>query len=57
MDGVGATVEEKLENEIYQHTGIMGQSKQLLHLIACMNGCIRLPLGIIRGPLLASGLA
>lgn len=36
-DGIGDTVEEKLENEIYQHTGIKGQSMQLLCLIGCMT--------------------
>ena len=40
-DGVGRTVEEKLENEIYQHTGIRGQhSEQLLCLIGSLNGAI-----------------
>lgn len=39
-DGVGGTVEEKLENEIYQHTGIKGHSDQLVYLIGSLNGAI-----------------
>jgi len=42
-DGIGRTVEEKLENEIYQHTGIRGQNKQLLYLIGCMPGAFDCP--------------
>ena len=37
-DGVGRTVEEKFENEIYQHTSIRGQSEQLLYLIGSIIG-------------------
>lgn len=42
-DGIGRRVEEKLENEVYQHTGIRGQSEQLLYLIGCMNGAFDCP--------------
>lgn len=42
-DGIGRTVEEKLENEIYQHTGLRGQSKQLLYLTGCMTGAFDCP--------------
>lgn len=42
-DGIGRRVEEKLENEVYQHTGIRGQSEQLLYLIGFMNGAFDCP--------------
>ena len=42
-DGIGTRVEEKLENEIYQHTGIRGQSEQLLYLIGSMTGAFDCP--------------
>ena len=34
----GGTANEKLENEIYQHTGIRGESEQLLYLVGVMIG-------------------
>ena len=37
-DVPGRTANEKLENEIYQHTGIRGESEQLLYLIGYMIG-------------------
>ena len=37
-DVPGRTANEKLENEIYQHTGIKGRSEQLLYLIGFMIG-------------------
>ncbi|MCJ1458364.1 hypothetical protein MMC28_008736 [Mycoblastus sanguinarius] len=42
-DGMGRRVEEKIENEIYQHTGIRGQSEQLLYLIGFMSGAFDCP--------------
>ncbi|KAF2711205.1 hypothetical protein K504DRAFT_466228 [Pleomassaria siparia CBS 279.74] len=35
-DVPGNTVQEKLENMIYMHTGIRGESEQLWYLIGCM---------------------
>jgi len=34
----GETAKEKLENEIYQHTGLRGNSEQLLYLIGVLIG-------------------
>ena len=42
-DRIGRGAEEKLENEVYQHTGIRGQSEQLLYLIGFMNGAFDCP--------------
>lgn len=39
----GETAEKKLKNEIYQHTGIKGESEQLICLIGFMNGAFDCP--------------
>lgn len=35
--GLGETVVQKLENEIYQRTGVCGESDQLLRLVTCLT--------------------
>lgn len=55
-DVPGITANEKLENEIYQHTGIRGESDQLLYLIVTMIGGFD-SLGIIRSRANAPGAA
>jgi hypothetical protein len=47
IDVPGTTVEEKLKNEMYQRTGIRGESKQLLYLIGSMIGAFDSHLGAI----------
>lgn len=42
-DVPGKTAKEKLENEIYRHTGIRGESEQLLYLIGFMIGAFDCP--------------
>lgn len=42
-DTPGRTANEKLENEIYIHTGIKGQSEQLLYLIGVMIRAFETP--------------
>ena len=42
-DVPGETAEEKLENEIYRHTGIRGKSEKLLYLVSCMTGAFDCP--------------
>jgi hypothetical protein len=42
-DVPGRTANEKLENEIYQHTGIRGESGKLLYLIGLMIGAFDCP--------------
>jgi hypothetical protein len=47
----GRTAKEKLENEIYQHTSIRGESKQLLYLVGFMIGAFDCPwasFGVVR---------
>jgi hypothetical protein len=45
-DVPGRTAKEKLENEIYQHTGLRGDSEQLLYL----TGVMMEPLAVLRHP-------
>lgn len=42
-DMPGRTANEKLEDEIYQHTGIRGGREQLLYLIGFMVGAFDSP--------------
>lgn len=42
-DVPGRTAKEKLENEIYQHTGVKGDSEQLLYLAGIMIGAFDCP--------------
>lgn len=42
-DVPGETAEEKLEIEIYRHTGIRGDSEQLLYLAGVMIGAFGYP--------------
>jgi hypothetical protein len=42
-DVPGRTAEKKLENEIYRHTDIRGDSKQLLYLAGVMIGAFDCP--------------
>ena len=42
-DVPGTTAKEKLENEVYQHTGVRGDSEQLLYLAGVMIGAFDCP--------------
>ena len=48
-DVPGRTAKEKLENEIYQYTGIKGDGEKLLYLMGLMIRAFDLSLDIIHG--------
>jgi hypothetical protein len=49
-DVPGRTAREKLENEIYRHTGIRGESEQLLNLVGVMSGAFSGPWPFVVAP-------